>query len=124
YRYLVMNVYPPQKKLCLLSISAINFKQNKRMKSHFASSPSNNNMGCFSPMAIAGFEDSPFSRQTWPKLTTAAQPTNIIARKAAACLIQYLASLRNHKMGSVPIPRLFYRPQLVTRESTSSKVKN
>jgi hypothetical protein len=30
-------VYPPQKKLCLLSISAINFKQNKRMKSHFAS---------------------------------------------------------------------------------------
>jgi LacI family transcriptional regulator len=77
-----------------------------------------------SQMAIAGFEDSPFSRQTWPKLTTAAQPTNIIARKAAACLIQYLANLRNHKMRSVPIPRLFYRPQLVTRESTSSKVKN
>jgi LacI family transcriptional regulator len=73
-----------------------------------------------SQMAIAGFEDSPFSRQTWPKLTTAAQPTNVIARKAAACLIQYLANLRNNKMGSVAIPQLFYRPQLVIRESTTS----
>ncbi|WP_366508966.1 hypothetical protein [uncultured Paraglaciecola sp.] len=30
-------------------------------------------------IAIAGFEDSPFSRQTWPMITTAAQPTNLIA---------------------------------------------
>lgn len=71
-------------------------------------------------MAIAGFEDSPFSRQTWPKLTTAAQPTNIIARKAAASLIQYLASSRNQKATSVAIPHLHFRPQLVVRESTQA----
>ncbi len=69
-------------------------------------------------MAIAGFEDSPFSRQTWPKLTTAAQPTNVIARKATASLIQYLMHIRNPKMSSVNIPNLHFTPQLVVREST------
>tara|TARA_R110000751_G_scaffold116604_2_gene216553 strand:- start:340168 stop:341229 length:1062 start_codon:yes stop_codon:yes gene_type:complete len=71
-------------------------------------------------MAIAGFEDSPFSRQTWPMLTTAAQPTNIIARKAAASLIQYLVHLRSPKAGADSIPHLHFRPQLVKRESTQS----
>ncbi|MFQ3221095.1 MAG: LacI family transcriptional regulator [Paraglaciecola sp.] len=71
-------------------------------------------------MAIAGFEDSPFSRQTWPMLTTAAQPTNIIARKAAASLIQHLVHLRSPKTSSDSIPHLHFRPQLVKRESTLS----
>ncbi|WP_299073192.1 LacI family DNA-binding transcriptional regulator [uncultured Paraglaciecola sp.] len=71
-----------------------------------------------SDMAIAGFEDSPFSRQTWPQLTTAAQPTNVIARKAAASLIQHLAHLRSPKTNADSITHLHYRPQLVTREST------
>ena len=74
-------------------------------------------------IAIAGFEDSPFSRQTWPKLTTAAQPTNVIARAAASCLIEYLAHLRSQKSGPVTIPHLFYRPQLMMRESTISKAE-
>ncbi|MGB2265162.1 MAG: LacI family DNA-binding transcriptional regulator, partial [Glaciecola sp.] len=38
-------------------------------------------------LSIAGFEDSPFSRQTWPKLTTAHQPTSEIAENAANLLI-------------------------------------
>ena len=69
-------------------------------------------------MAIAGFEDSPFSRQTWPMLTTAAQPTNTIARKAAASLIQHLAHLRSPKTNTDSISHLHYRPQLVKRESS------
>ena len=69
-------------------------------------------------MAIAGFEDSPFSRQTWPMLTSAAQPTNIIARKAAASLIQHLVHLRSPKTSVDSIPHLHFRPQLVKREST------
>jgi LacI family transcriptional regulator len=71
-------------------------------------------------MAIAGFEDSPFSRQTWPMLTTAAQPTNIIARKAAASLIQHLVHLRSPKTSADSIPHLHFRPKLVKRESTLS----
>jgi LacI family transcriptional regulator len=69
-------------------------------------------------MAIAGFEDSPFSRQTWPKLTTAAQPTNTIARKATASLIQHLMHLRSPKTNADSILHLHFRPQLVKREST------
>jgi LacI family transcriptional regulator len=69
-------------------------------------------------MAIAGFEDSPFSRQTWPMLTTAAQPTNTIARKAASSLIQHLEHLRSPKSHTDSIPHVHYRPQLVKRESS------
>ncbi|WP_193161362.1 LacI family DNA-binding transcriptional regulator [Microbulbifer hainanensis] len=38
-------------------------------------------------LSIVGFEDSPFSRQTWPKLTTAHQPNNEIAKCAAALVL-------------------------------------
>lgn len=75
-------------------------------------------------MAIAGFEDSPFSRQTWPKLTTAAQPTNTIARKATALLIQHLGHLRSPKISADSIPHLHFRPQLVKRESTLASAGN
>jgi len=69
-------------------------------------------------MAIAGFEDSPFSRQTWPKLTTAAQPINQIAREATASLIQFIASERMKKTDQASIPQLYFKPQLIKREST------
>lgn len=38
-------------------------------------------------MSIVGFEDSPFSRQTWPKLTTVHQPNSEIAKVATELLI-------------------------------------
>ena len=38
-------------------------------------------------LSIAGFEDSPFSKQSWPALTTARQATEEIARHAAQRLI-------------------------------------
>lgn len=75
-------------------------------------------------MAIAGFEDSPFSRQTWPQLTTAAQPTNLIARKAASSLINFLASKRNAKGAPVITPHQHFTPQLLVRDSTTVKKHN
>ena len=41
-------------------------------------------------MSITGFEDSPFSRQTIPQLTTAAQPTQTIGastKQIQSCLL-------------------------------------
>jgi LacI family transcriptional regulator len=69
-------------------------------------------------LSIAGFEDSPFSRQSWPALTTAKQATGDIARHAARLLISQLRSdayddtpLQLHNQGFVP--------QLVVRGSTA-----
>ncbi|MBU2887554.1 LacI family DNA-binding transcriptional regulator [Gilvimarinus agarilyticus] len=64
-------------------------------------------------LSIAGFEDSPFSRQAWPNLTTAAQPTSTIAQKATNLLIK---SLRN---GRKVESEGFY-PELIIRESTQA----
>ena len=73
-------------------------------------------------LAIAGFEDSPFSRQTWPKLTTAAQPTNIIARKAAASLVSHIVAKRKKSASNSEISHQHFQPKLVIRESTSKKL--
>lgn len=69
-------------------------------------------------LAIAGFEDSPFSRQTWPKLTTAAQPTREIAKKAASALISHITAAKNKKSTATMVHQHF-QPELVVRESTS-----
>ncbi|MBL4941024.1 MAG: LacI family DNA-binding transcriptional regulator [Colwellia sp.] len=63
-------------------------------------------------LAIAGFENSPFSRQTWPKLTTANQPNKQIAKDAASILI---GQIRKQK-GNNEISQ--YVPQLIIRDST------
>jgi LacI family transcriptional regulator len=63
-------------------------------------------------LSIAGFENSPFSRQTWPKLTTANQPNKEIAKNAASLLI---SQVRKQKGNSETTQ---YVPQLVSREST------
>ncbi|UTF59876.1 LacI family DNA-binding transcriptional regulator [Gilvimarinus sp. DA14] len=62
-------------------------------------------------LSIAGFEDSPFSRQAWPNLTTAAQPTSTIAQKAASLLIK---SLRESKK----VESEGFYPELIVRESS------
>ncbi len=72
-------------------------------------------------LAIAGFEDSPFSRQTWPKLTTAAQPTNIIARKAASSLITHIVAKRTKNKVGCPTIHQHFEPELIIRESTQNK---
>ncbi|MDO3383607.1 LacI family DNA-binding transcriptional regulator [Gilvimarinus algae] len=63
-------------------------------------------------LSIAGFEDSPFSRQAWPNLTTAAQPTSTIAQRAASLLIK---SLRNGKK----VESEGFYPELIIRESST-----
>ncbi|WP_342669141.1 LacI family DNA-binding transcriptional regulator [Catenovulum maritimum] len=68
-------------------------------------------------VAIAGFEDNPFSRQTWPKLTTAAQPTQEIASQAAELLFK---NLRPSTQGDSTEQFISFQPQLVIRESTQS----
>ncbi|KAF1685180.1 LacI family transcriptional regulator [Pseudoxanthomonas broegbernensis] len=68
-------------------------------------------------LSIAGFEDSPFSRQSWPPLTTAKQATEEIARHAARLLI---GSLRQDAYDDHPlaVTNQGFVPQLVVRGST------
>lgn len=63
-------------------------------------------------LAIAGFENSPFSRQTWPKLTTADQPNKQIAHDAASLLISQIRKQKGKSETSQ------YVPQLMVRDST------
>jgi len=63
-------------------------------------------------LSIAGFENSPFSRQTWPRLTTANQPNQKIAEDAAGLLIA--KSRKQIAKNSVN----YYTPQLIVRDST------
>ena len=63
-------------------------------------------------LSIAGFENSPFSRQTWPKLTTANQPNKEIAKNAASLLISQVRKQKNNNEINQ------YVPQLVVRDST------
>jgi len=67
-------------------------------------------------LSIAGFENSPFSRQTWPKLTTANQPNKQIAQDAASLLISQIRKQKDK------IETSQYVPQLVVRDSTGQQV--
>ncbi|HEX5353294.1 MAG TPA: LacI family DNA-binding transcriptional regulator [Rhodanobacteraceae bacterium] len=65
-------------------------------------------------LSIAGFEDSPFSKQSWPALTTARQATAEIARHATRLLI---ARLRDD--GESTVHNEGFSPELVVRGSTA-----
>src|SRR5690606_32396158 len=67
-------------------------------------------------LSIAGFEDSPFSKQSWPALTTAKQATEDIARYAARMLI---TGLRHEGDGQASAHNHGFVPQLVVRGSTA-----
>jgi len=66
-------------------------------------------------LAIVGFENSPFSRQTWPKMTTADQPNKEIAENAANLLISQIRKQQNNNIICQ------YVPQLVIRDSTAQQ---
>ncbi|MFC6632644.1 LacI family DNA-binding transcriptional regulator [Microbulbifer taiwanensis] len=72
-------------------------------------------------LSIVGFEDSPFSRQTWPKLTTAHQPNNEIAKCAAALVLSKARGKGAAESGTASkeagIKREF-TPELVVRDSS------
>ena len=65
-------------------------------------------------LSIAGFEDSPFSKQSWPALTTAKQATEDIGRLAARRL---LAEIREQP--EAPLENAGISPELVVRGSTA-----
>lgn len=70
-------------------------------------------------LSIVGFEDSPFSRQAWPNLTTAQQPNTIIAERATHLLIELIRA-------QTDVESEGFHPQLIVRESTcpaSKKIK-
>ncbi|MFT4178430.1 MAG: LacI family DNA-binding transcriptional regulator [Thermomonas sp.] len=65
-------------------------------------------------LSIAGFEDSPFSKQSWPPLTTAKQATEEIARHAARRLLHDI-----REEPDAPAPNEGFSPELVVRGSTA-----
>ncbi|MBU2978721.1 LacI family DNA-binding transcriptional regulator [Alteromonas sp. C1M14] len=69
-------------------------------------------------LAIAGFENSPFSLQTWPPITTAAQPTSDIAKQAGDLLISTIQERRTHKDREKPKTPRYFCPELIIRDST------
>lgn len=60
-------------------------------------------------LSIVGFENSPFSRQTWPKLTTADQPNDQIAEDAANLLLSQVRKQKNQVTISQYVPKLIVR---------------
>jgi LacI family transcriptional regulator len=70
-------------------------------------------------LSIAGFEDSPFSRQTWPNVTTARQLNEKMARSATSLLIDEISRRRDNGGTSSAVPgTVAICPELVIREST------
>ncbi len=66
-------------------------------------------------LSIAGFEDSPFSKQSWPALTTAKQATEEIAKHATQRLI---AELKREGNAPPEVHNEGFSPELVIRGST------
>ncbi len=66
-------------------------------------------------LSIAGFEDSPFSRQTWPSLTTAKQPNDEIASHATKILIDMLEDTADNQR----FDEHGYLPEIIVRKSSS-----
>ncbi len=73
-------------------------------------------------LSITGFEDSPFSRQTRPKLTTAHQPNELIAQSAATLLIAHIQGWSKQQIEEKEIITRF-SPELVVRDSTSVAIQ-
>lgn len=64
-------------------------------------------------LSIVGFEDSPFSRQAWPNLTTAQQPNKTIAERATYLLTELIRGQR-------PVTSEGFFPKLIVRESSAA----
>ena len=69
-------------------------------------------------LSIAGFEDSPISKHSWPALTTAKQATEDIARHAARLLINGLRQ-DAYEDNPIVLHNQGFVPQLVVRGSTA-----
>ena len=70
-------------------VSAV-FASNDEIAAGAMAAARNNGVRVPDDLSITGFEDSPFSRQSWPHLTTACLPTLDIAAAATRMLLQKL----------------------------------
>ena len=78
-----------------------------------------NNVEVPEELSIAGFEDSPFSRQVWPNVTTARQSNVEVGRSATKLLIDEIGRRQSNGGGPSPDPAVIgIRPELVIRDST------
>ncbi len=66
-------------------------------------------------LSVCGFDDTPISRQTWPRLTTIHQPSRKMGRVAALQLLEVLRGHSDGRMVQVPFT-------LQTRESTAAAI--
>ncbi len=71
-----------------------------------------NNLRVPEDISIVGFENSPFSTQTWPHLTTVDQPNFAIAASAADMVIEMMKTNDNHCVDS-----LGYSLDVIIRDS-------
>lgn len=69
-------------------------------------------------LSITGFENSPFSRQTWPKLTTAHQENDVISQHAARLLFTKTRGARNQDKDIITS----FTPSIVIRDSSGPKL--
>ncbi|OUS68498.1 LacI family transcriptional regulator [Pseudoalteromonas sp. A601] len=69
-------------------------------------------------LSITGFENSPFSRQTWPKLTTAHQENDVISQHAARLLFTKTRGARNQDKEIITT----FTPSIVVRDSSGPKL--
>ena len=74
-------------------------------------------------LSIAGFEDSPFSRQTWPNMTTARQSNIELAATAARLLIDAVNARHDKTEGDEAPASFGVRPALIVRGSTGPATK-
>jgi LacI family transcriptional regulator len=63
-------------------------------------------------LSVCGFDDTPMARYVWPRLTTARQPINEVARLATECLLTHLQG------EELKTRRYILESKLVLREST------
>lgn len=70
-----------------------------------------------SDVSIAGFEDSPFSKYTYPHITTAHQPTKGLGHMAASELLKLIRPTNDHRASLKRAIRL--KPELIIRGSTA-----
>lgn len=67
-------------------------------------------------LSIIGFEDSPFSRQSWPNLSTARQSNRDLGAKAASLLVEQLGPSGDSAGRELSVGVM---PEIVLRESSA-----
>ena len=105
-----------RKLLALKNPPTAIFGSNDEIAAGVLAAAKSANMNVPYDLSIAGFEDSPFSRQCWPALTTAKQATADIARRATERLI---AELKRGGHAAHSTQNVGFSPTLVIRGSTA-----